>query len=378
MRLTLVISSLLSGGAERVLSAMANYWAKSGKEITLSTLDSKGSDFYDLHPGVKRIGLGLMYESADFFSAIKNNWRRIKVLRHQIILSRPHAVISFVDRLNVLVLLATMGLGLEVIVSERIDPRYHDCGHFWSLMRRVTYSWSSMVVGQTDQVHPWLEEIVGKGSTAAIPNPIPYLENNVLDNASISDVIGASEPAPTVIAMGRFSLQKGFDMLIKAFAEAIKCNPMWRLVILGNGVERKRLIQLTNSLHIAEKVFLPGIIKNPVPLISQADIFVMSSRYEGFPNALMEAMACGRPVISFDCPSGPHEIIRDGVDGVLVPPEDIDALASAIGRLMSDEKERRRLASRAVEVSKRFGLEKVMGMWEAVLDQVLKRSKEYE
>jgi GalNAc-alpha-(1->4)-GalNAc-alpha-(1->3)-diNAcBac-PP-undecaprenol alpha-1,4-N-acetyl-D-galactosaminyltransferase len=287
-------------------------------------------------------------------------------------------VISFVDRLNVLVLLATMGLGLEVIVSERIDPRYHDCGHFWSLMRRVTYSWSSMVVGQTDQVHPWLEEIVGKGSTAAIPNPIPYLENNVLDNASISDVIGASEPAPTVIAMGRFSLQKGFDMLIKAFAEAIKCNPMWRLVILGNGVERKRLIQLTNSLHIAEKVFLPGIIKNPVPLISQADIFVMSSRYEGFPNALMEAMACGRPVISFDCPSGPHEIIRDGVDGVLVPPEDIDALASAIGRLMSDEKERRRLASRAVEVSKRFGLEKVMGMWEAVLDQVLKRSKEYE
>jgi len=178
--------------------------------------------------------------------------------------------------------------------------------------------------------------------------------------------------------MGRFYHQKGFDLLLRAFARLKDRYAQWTLTILGDGPLRDELQRLCEKLGVSERVFLPGRVKNPEHFLKQAELFVLPSRFEGFPNALCEAMACGLPVIASDCPSGPREIIRDGKDGVLVPNQDIRALTGAMGWLMSNEAERNRLAAAAVEVIERFGMEKIIKRWESVLCKVLYERNRHE
>ena len=368
MRLTLIISSISPGGAERALSTMANYWAEKRWKITLLTFDD-GSipSFYDLDPRINHISLGIAGVSTNMIAGLFNNLKRIYVLRHAISVSKPDAVISFMDKNNVITLLATRGQKVPVVVSERVDPALYSIGRFWEQLRLWTYPCADHVVVQSERALAYFPPKVQARSTV-IPNPVEPIPEG---KTSSGDLL----VKPSIVGMGRFVRQKGFDLLIKAFARLKDRYSNWTLTILGDGDLRMQLESLRAELGLENRVHLPGIVKNPHKILKQADIFVFPSRYEGFPNALTEAMACGLPVISTDCPSGPREIIRDGVDGVLVPPEDVDALAVAMDRLMSDEAERNRLASRAMEVSERFGLEKVMGMWEEVLNRVIKERR---
>ena len=201
-----------------------------------------------------------------------------------------------------------------------------------------------------------------------IPNPVgrPACENRGVD-------IEASAEDRTLVAAGRLVPQKGFDLLIRAFAAIAREQSDWTLVIWGEGPMREDLETLRDQFGLIGRVRLPGITRSLASEFSAADLFVLSSRYEGFPNVLCEAMALGLPTVSFDCPSGPGDILRDGVDGVLVPPEDVSALAKALGRLMGDATERRRLGSRASEIAERFSLEKVMSLWEEAIHDASSR-----
>jgi hypothetical protein len=175
---------------------------------------------------------------------------------------------------------------------------------------------------------------------------------------------------PVVLGAGRLDRQKAFHVLIEASALVFKRLPA-RLAILGDGGERPRLERLAATLGIADRVFLPGYVENPFPAMRAASVFVLSSAYEGFGNVLLEAMACGCPVVSTDCPSGPGEIIRDGENGLLVPMDDPEALAGAIHRVLTDETLRRRLIQGGLKRLEAFAVPAMVEGYERVYQKIL-------
>ena len=363
MRLTLVISSLGGGGAERVMTNMANYWADAGWDITILTLDDGAAPlFYELDRRVRRVPLAVAQDSGNPFAALRNNFRRVRELRRSIRQSGPDAVLSFLDTTNVVTLLATRGLSVPVIVSERSDPARNSPGRIWSQLRRLTYPMADVVVVQSKGALDYFSPTV-QSRARIVPNPVLLPR----PSATASSV---QPRKPAIVSMGRMVPAKGFDLLLRAFAQLKDKHRDWTLVILGDGPLRTQLESLRDQLGLEQRVLMPGRVSNPYDFLLGSDLFVMPSRYEGFPNALCEAMACGLAVICTDCPSGPREIIRDGVDGILIANEDVAALEKAMDWLMASEVTRKRLGERAPEVCKRLAVEKVMQMWEEALRKI--------
>jgi glycosyltransferase involved in cell wall biosynthesis len=186
----------------------------------------------------------------------------------------------------------------------------------------------------------------------------------------------AQEPGPLILAAGRLAPQKGFDILIRAFALLAGNHPEWRLQIFGEGPQRRDLEDLVRSLGQGGRVALPGWVPDLAAQMAQARIFVLASRWEGFSNALCEAMAAGLACVAADCPGGgPAAIIRQDVDGLLTPPEDAPALARALDRLLSDGELRARLGEQARDVVERFSQDRVLGRWDQCLEQAVARKQ---
>ncbi|WP_199248591.1 glycosyltransferase family 4 protein [[Phormidium] sp. ETS-05] len=367
MRLTLVISGLGAGGAERIMSVMANYWvSQKDWQITLLTLhDDTIPPFYSLDVRVKYIPLGVAGFSPNPIVGIGNNIKRIQKLRSAIMDSQPYAVISFMDRTNILTLLATWGLKIPIIISEHVYPTCYPIGQSWELLRQLLYPKANRIVVLTERIKSYFRSEI-QSQTVVIPYPV--LPPSEIDVNSANTVFLQK---PAIIAMGRLAEQKGFDLLLRAFAKVKTLFPEWSLTILGEGVLRSNLEDLRHELGLNDCVNLPGLVKNPYVILRQADLFVMSSRFEGFPNALCEAMACGLPVISTDCPSGPREIIQDGIDGILVPNGDVEALAAAMNRLILNHEERKNFGLASQKVTERFSLDRIMTIWEQIINQVV-------
>ena len=358
MNVALVISSLSSGGAERVMSELANCWAARGDIVTLVTIDGWQSDSYALHPRVRRVALGLMGESGGTVAALVSNCRRMGALRLALLAAGAPAVLSFEGRTSALVLLATSWMRLRRIVSERINPGEHSIGTLWSILRRLAYPLADVLVVQTKVAVPWAQAIMlGNRRVRVISNPV----------RDMREFTGNGERLRphTIIAIGRLAHQKGFDLLLRAFACIAEAAPSWKLVILGEGEERAALDKLARSLGIADRVELPGWHREPGEVLKTAGLFVMSSRYEGFPNALVEAMACGTPVISTMW-AGAKEIITDGIDGLLAP-NDCEHLAATMRRAIDDVDLRNRLGRNARAVTERYRLSSVIKQWDTVL-----------
>ncbi len=366
-RLTLVISSLGPGGAERVLTTIANSWVQKGAEVTLISLAPLGADFYPIDPRISRVGLDLLSPSRGPMSAAAANLRRAQALRGAVLASRPDVIISFGDRTNLLTLISTLRLPIPVIVCERSDPRSQRLGWLPEQLRRSLYPKASALVVQTEVLRAWAVEISGTKAVHVVPNPLSFVEQ---------DAHAPDAREQTLLSVGRLTPEKGHDLLLRSFARVYPRHRGWRLRIVGDGPSRSLLKSLAEELGISSAVDWTPLERNLAPLLRSAGLFVLPSRYEGFPNALLEAMAHGVPVAAFDCPSGPGEIVTDGVDGLLAPPGDVGALAAAIERLIGDGRLRARLGDAASRsVVSRFNLATVMQRWEGVLAGALEKGQ---
>ena len=339
-----------------MLTRLAAAWIASGVRVTLVTFDGRSGDFYPLSEGVQRRS---MSDEAGSRRSIwpgplaRSNWLRA-VIRD----ATPDAVISFIDRTCVVTLVASLGLRVPVIVSERIDPEMYSPGRVWGLLRRLLYPSATAIVVQTDKVRNWSQRSFPRLRTRVIPNPVPC-----------EVVTSARPPRTTILAVGRLDPQKGFDSLIVAFSHIASRHPDWQLKILGEGPERPRLEQLISELGLVDRVEMPGRRHDVMQQLSEAGVFVLASRFEGFPNALVEAMVSGRAVISTDCPSGPADLIEPGRNGILVPVDDVVALASALERLLLDPELRTRLGQEAVRIRERLSIGSVLRQWNELLSE---------
>jgi len=362
MNIVLIIGTLRGGGAERILSAMANYWDARGHRVTLITHDAREQDFYPLGQGIDRIGLNLTGPTRGPLYTCRQRLLKISAPRRIIRGLNPDIVISFTYMTNCETIVALTGTGIPLIVSERNNPTAQRLPIIWRFMRVVLYPRTAAVVMQTDSAAAWARKIADGARVHTIPN---FVEPPSGQGENIFP--GIPQTGHLITAAGRLTHQKGFDLLIEAFSRIGKDKADWSLVILGEGEDRGLLQNLISRLSLHDRVFLPGRVQSLEPVLRKSDIFVLSSRYEGFPNVLLEAMAMGLPVLSTDCPYGPGDIIRQGYDGILVPNQDIQALANALGALMENEEERGRLASRSGSVLIRFGKDAVMRRWDQLI-----------
>jgi GalNAc-alpha-(1->4)-GalNAc-alpha-(1->3)-diNAcBac-PP-undecaprenol alpha-1,4-N-acetyl-D-galactosaminyltransferase len=360
LTLTCVISDLHAGGAERVLSILAGRWAEEGRRVVVLVLWGDGSvdTFFRLPSNVEVRHLGL--ERLRRSGAKLSMFRQLAGLRAAIADTAPDVVMALMDTVSVRTMLATRGLGVPVICVEHCDPATRPLRPFWEVSRRLTYPLADAVVTLSDDAMAFFPERIRR-SGAVIPNPVlPAADRGVRLPAA----------PPTLVSLGRLSAVKQIDVLLRIFARLAERHPDWQLNIWGDGPERERLAALIESLGIGTQARLCGATDRPLEALRDGDLFVMTSRTEGFPMALAEAMASGIPAVSFDCPSGPRQLIRPEIDGVLVADGDEAAFEAAIERLMHDRSERLRFGANAREVVTRFSIDRVAAMWDELFVRV--------
>lgn len=369
MKILFFIHSLSSGGAERVTVNLANYWVNKGWDVGIITLASQSLDFYILHYNVRRIALNLAGESPNPFYGAIANLKRLVAIRKVLKAERPDVAIGMMTIASVLLGLATLGLkGVVTVGSERIYPPMSPVGLLWSALRRLAYPRLDAVVTQTRESAQWIARNTGARLVEVIPNPIPWPFPSHPPRLDPENFLAKDQRL--LLGVGRLTEQKGFDLLVEAFARLALRFPEWVLVILGEGPLRRELEGQVMAHGLQNRVILPGVAGNIGEWYTRADIYVMSSRFEGFPNTLLEALAHGTPAVSFDCPTGPSDIIRHGIDGLLVPNGDVDALTEALSQSMGDEAMRRRFAQNAVEAGERFSIENIASLWERLFEKV--------
>lgn len=352
----LVICHLGHGGAQRVVCNLANALCRQGYRVTILLTARRDNNALNLDPSVRLEFL--VYDpprwSFAHLAGLYHMGRWLPKLRARIKRINALCVVSFIRPTNVQVLIAFLGLrDRRIIVCERNDPQRQVFGRHWALLSRLLYRTADLVTFNSEGVRSSLAAYVPEGKLHYLPNILTIPASQCVEQF----------PGPVVLAVGRLVPQKGYDVLIKAFAQVRERMADWRLVFLGEGPQEAELQKLAENLGVATRIEWRGHVADPFAFYRGASIFVLPSRYEGMPNALLEAMSFGLPAIVSDASPGPLEVIDQGENGLIVPTDDVAELAAALTHLAGDEAARKRLGAAARQRVQAFLPDRAINDW---------------
>ena len=343
-----------------------SWWARGGR-FMLAQLDKLMRWLFQLqlgwlagwfqariHPGSEGLAMQLFRVGTEATAGL-----RLRQLRRQFRLQRPHRVLSLLTRTNITCCCAAWDLPIHLVVSERNDPSRQLLPELWQRLRPLAYRRADVVTANTAGVLSALESMGPWDRLALLPNPLPSVP--VLAAGG-----GVSRPVG-FISVARLVPQKGLDVLIAALPRLSGAAAQWPVTLVGDGPEREALQQQANALGVACRMRCLGFRSDPERFLAEAAVFVLPSRFEGMPNALLEAMASGLAVIVTDASPGPLEVVEPGVSGVVVPSDDPAALAEAMQGLVSDPERCRRMGAAARERIAALDWPQLEPLWRSIL-----------
>ena len=344
MKIAFLVAHLTSGGAERTVSYLSSYLADNCWNVSVVSLTD--DVFYTLNPKVELKTFGIKSGYSNVFERYFLIFKRHYKLRRYLKKNKPDVVFCIMPHMAKYILRIHKKLKFKLVTSERINPE--SCTSESIKRRNIIFSKSDGVVFQTKRASDFYPlEIREKG----------IVIHNAVGNELVYQVPECIERKSKISAIGRLADQKDYPTLIKAFKNVVEKYPEFTLEIFGNGPDEKALKLLADDLGIGEKVVFKGACKDAILQAADSACYVMSSLYEGMPNALMEAMASGIPCISTDCPNGPAELITNEVNGLLVPLKDVKALTDAMLRMIEDKEFAERCGKNAKEILKTHSVE---------------------
>lgn len=392
MRISFVTANLGSGGAERVISLLANQFCLRGHEVEIIFFRDR-LVFYELDERVKVVISGEECHSDAM-------WRKMLWLRKYIKTTKPDVVIPFRVSVYCTTILSLFGSNIPIVASERIDPHIPDS--YWTVLRKLLLPFVKHLVVQTSYIKSYYPKFIQK-KTSVIPNPVreeafenPRMDSRVqsskrkradsYDNSghdfchnsskqtSLTDLVAPkiqSSKQNRIISVARLAPQKNQKMMIEAFAKVADEFPDWQLVIFGEGPLRSSLELLVKSLQLDGRVLLPGRTEHVIDELRKSKVFCFSSDYEGMSNSMLEAVCVGLPIITTKV-SGTEDIITDGENGFIVPVNDEDAMVQSLRVLMADGQLMKEMGERNRQKAHLFSIDGIYAQWEKLIQSVVR------
>ena len=343
-----------SGGTERVTTLIANNLAEQGHQVFMLSLSHGDQPFFQLHPNIRNQALFNQKVSMrkNFFEAV----RKIR----QFLLHNKIDSLIVVDSIScVFTIPACMGLKINHICWEHFNLKVNLGSRFRDLGRWMAAKWCNQIITLTERDKTFWDEkyhLASSSKVIAIANPSPYaLQENT-----------PSLDYKTILCVGRLTYQKGFDLLIPAWAQIAKKIPDWKIVIVGSGEDEQQLKSLAEQYQLNDSIVFAGQQRNMDQFYRQASFFCMSSRFEGLPMVLLEAQSYGLPIVAFDCDTGPAEIIHHHENGYLVTCYDLKEFSVYLEKMMRNH-EYKSMIEQSFQNSKKFKIEEISKKWAMVI-----------